>query len=100
VIRENLHSLGLESRAQVRHGRARAVLPGVEADIVFLDPPYRLEAEYAATLALLGEKVPAPKLTIVQHDVRTVLAEKYGLLRRSRALKQGDNVLSFYRGAQ
>src|ERR1700674_4015595 len=46
VIRENLHALEIGNRAEVLHGRATAMLSKVQADIVFLDPPYRLEREY------------------------------------------------------
>ena len=94
VIRENLRSLGLEARADVRQGRVLALASVIRADIVFLDPPYRMEDQYAAALAALEAKPPA--LVIVQHDVRQPLAESYGALKRARVLKQGDNVLSFY----
>src|SRR5690348_13936072 len=46
VIRENLRSLGLEPRADLRQGRVLALASVIHADIVFLDPPYRLEQEY------------------------------------------------------
>ena len=94
MIRENLRSLGIEDRAQVRQGRATAVIPRLEADIVFLDPPYALENEYAAALDLLGEK--PPPLVIAQHPPRLKLADGYGALKRTRLVKQGDNALSFY----
>jgi|SRR5579862_6642909 len=94
VIRQNLKALGIESRADVRQARARAALSKIEADIVFLDPPYALESEYDATLAALGEKPPS--LVIAQHDKRQKLAEEYGGLRSTRVLKQGDNCLTFY----
>ena len=94
VIRENLKSLGIEGRADVRQGRASAVLSGLEADIVFVDPPYHLDAEYESTLAGLGRKPPI--LVLVQHDVRRVLAESYGALQRLRVLRQGDNCVTFY----
>jgi len=94
VIRANLRSLELDDRAQVLQGRAAAVLPTIRADIVFLDPPYRMEREYATAMELLGAKPRA--LVIVQHDVRQKLADAYGVLRRTRELRQGDNVLSFY----
>jgi 16S rRNA (guanine(966)-N(2))-methyltransferase RsmD len=94
VIRANLRSLELEDRAQVLQGRAAAVLRAIRADIVFLDPPYRMEREYEAAMELLGAKPGA--LVIVQHDVRQKLADAYGVLRRTRELRQGDNVLSFY----
>src|SRR5579871_4730067 len=35
AIRENLRSLGIEGRADVRLGRATAAIPRLEADIVF-----------------------------------------------------------------
>jgi 16S rRNA (guanine(966)-N(2))-methyltransferase RsmD len=96
VIRENVRSLGLDARAHVRHGRTTAVLPRLlePLDIVFLDPPYRLENEYARALEILGEK--PPPLVVVQHAARLELAESHGGLKRRRVLKQGDNALSFY----
>ena len=94
VIRENLRTLGLERRAQVRHGRAAALLAQLEADIVFLDPPYRLEPEYDRSLLILGEN--PPPLVIVQHAARFKLADSYGAMRRVRELKQGDNAISFF----
>jgi 16S rRNA (guanine(966)-N(2))-methyltransferase RsmD len=94
LIRENLQSLGIETRAQVFCAKALAVLPRLKAEIVFLDPPYDLAAEYAAALELLG--AAPPPLVIVQHDVRLDLREECGRLRRTRTVRQGDNVLSFY----
>jgi len=94
AIRENLRSLEIETRAEVRQGRATAVIPHLEADIVFLDPPYALKNEYTTALELLGEKPRA--LVIAQHPPRLQLAESFGALHRTRLLKQGDNALSFY----
>ena len=65
-----------------------------DADIVFLDPPYEMEKEYAAVLDALAGAPPA--LVIVQHSVRCALADAYGALVRTRIVKQGDNALSFY----
>ena len=68
VIRANLKSLGLDGRAQILQGRARATLPALKADIVFIDPPYRLERDYTSALEILGAgTVP---LAILQHDIR------------------------------
>ena len=63
AIRENLRALGLEDRALVLQLRATRIAPGMIVDIVFVDPPYRLEREYEETLELLGAK--PPKLAIV-----------------------------------
>jgi 16S rRNA (guanine966-N2)-methyltransferase len=95
VLRENLSSLGLLSRAEVLHGKTLQYLPHRAAGIVFLDPPYELEKEYGAALSILA--AGETPLAIAQHASRFALAEEYGALRRTRTLKQGDNTLSFYR---
>jgi len=94
AIRENLESLKLERRASVVAGPVLLTLEHYPADIVFLDPPYSLEREYAAALELLAEH--PPPLTVVQHGSRILLPEVQGSLTRTRQLKQGDNALSFY----
>ena len=94
VIRENLRELGIGTRAEVRQDRATAMLSKIGADIVFLDPPYRLEREYELVLTLLGDNPPA--LVIAQHAPRLKLKENYGALHRTRVLRHGDNALSFY----
>jgi 16S rRNA (guanine966-N2)-methyltransferase len=94
AIRENLAALRLESRASVLAGPVILTLARCQADLVFLDPPYDLEREYGAALELLA--LAPPSLAIVQHSTRFLLAGEYGVLRRTRLLKQGDNALSFY----
>jgi 16S rRNA (guanine966-N2)-methyltransferase len=94
VLRENLKSLGVEGRAELRQGKATALIGRITADIVFLDPPYDLHSEYEMALTKLGGVPPA--LVIVQHDARLKLAQAYGELQQTRVLRQGDNCLSFY----
>jgi 16S rRNA (guanine(966)-N(2))-methyltransferase RsmD len=97
VLRRNLRSLGLEPRAQVIHGGAATYLAGVRGDIFFLDPPYEQTAEYDRALEILGADPAAERLVIVQHSSKHELPESAGALLRYRALRQGDNSLSFYR---
>ncbi|MBZ5596548.1 MAG: 16S rRNA (guanine(966)-N(2))-methyltransferase RsmD [Acidobacteriia bacterium] len=97
VLRENLTTLGIEDRALVVLGAAASLIARYPAGIVFLDPPYRRESEYAQVLKILGEN--PPELVVVQHSVRLALAEKYGAMERRRVVKQGDNALSFYRAS-
>ena len=59
-------------------------------DIVFFDPPYK--EDYLKTLQLLGSN----DLVIAEHHHKTELPDSVGDLQRSRVLKQGDSVLSFY----
>jgi 16S rRNA (guanine(966)-N(2))-methyltransferase RsmD len=94
VIRENLASLGLESRATVLAGPVLPSLARQSAGIVFLDPPYDLEREYVAALEALGAQ--PPELVVVQHSVRLALPETASALTRTRTVRQGDNALSFY----
>jgi 16S rRNA (guanine966-N2)-methyltransferase len=94
TIRQNLRALGIEERAQVFRGKALVVLERLHSGIVFLDPPYDKEKEYSAALDLLGGA--PPDLVIAQHAVRCVLPERCGALGRTRAVRQGDNVLTFY----
>ena len=94
VIRENLTALKLERRATVVTGPAALTIARHRADIVFLDPPYDLEREYAAVLTELAEN--PPPLLIVQHSTRFALPDAQGALTRARTVRQGDNALSFY----
>jgi len=97
TIRENLAALKVAARATVVTGMVMLTMPHYRAEIVFLDPPYDQEHEYASILALLGED--PPPLTIVQHSIRLALPDEQGGLRRTRTVKQGDNALSFYQPA-
>jgi 16S rRNA (guanine(966)-N(2))-methyltransferase RsmD len=94
AIGRNVASLKLQARATVYAGKALATLERCPCGIVFLDPPYDLQEEYAAAMELLGGREHA--LVIAQHSVRMKLEEAYGGLERSRMVKQGDNALSFY----
>lgn len=100
VLRENLTALGAQGRANVIRRSAAAALAELQADIVFLDPPYDRPAEFALAMeaaagnALLLERRPT---VIVQHPPKQPMAMQYGPLREYRVVKQGDNWLRFYR---
>jgi len=83
-------------------GRYEVVFPK-HYEVVFLDPPYDAADEYAATLGVLGEapEILAPgALVIVEHRAehrrKQSLEDRYGSLKRTRLLEQGDAALSFY----
>ncbi len=85
---------GFLQRSLQRAGQAAAF------DIVFLDPPYEAEAEYASTLGLLGSTgsvwLASDAIVIAEHRRKDELAASYGALHRTRLLEQGDAALSFY----
>lgn len=114
VLRANLERLGIGGEVRVEAMAVQAYLRKAQSavagfGVVFLDPPYEAEAEYEATLALLGkvgsgpgaqdQDPERPTLVIAEHRRKTRLEEQYGLLKRTRLLEQGDAGLSFYEAA-
>jgi 16S rRNA (guanine(966)-N(2))-methyltransferase RsmD len=104
LIGENLKLLGIESGFQILKGNVGKALAqlegsGVVADFVFLDPPYRMQEEYAGTLDALAESklVRASSVVIAEHEKRFDPGEAFGMLVRYRKLTEGDAGLSFYR---
>ena len=95
IIKANLASLDIKSKGRIIKGAASLHLASVEADIVFIDPPYPKDTEYRTALDVLSAKPPA--LTIVQHSVRYAIRDEYESLVRTRTVKQGDNALSFFK---
>lgn len=100
AIRGNLAALGIERGFTLEARGVRALLEwlGGAVDVVFLDPPYEAVAEYAGTLEFLGEGglVAPGGLVVAEHGSRARLAERYGVLRLTRVVKQGDAALSFF----
>src|SRR5579863_5586944 len=78
LIKSNLAALGAEARARVIHGPAALCIGGLDADVVFIDPPYPKDREYKAALEALESK--PPRLVIVQHSTRLALEDEYGPL--------------------
>ncbi len=64
IIRDNLTTLGLRSRSEVFTGKVLQSLERLSAgaSIVFLDPPYDKEREYAAAMHILGDRHPCEKI--------------------------------------
>lgn len=106
ALRSNLAQLGLNQGLRVVSGDVRSFLRRARGDapqpfeLVFLDPPYRNEEEYASTLDSLGGVAAglaaAGGLVVAEHGRKQQLESAYGCLRRVRLLEQGDAALSFY----
>jgi len=97
VLRENLRSLSIAGEATVLRGSAAVLIPQHAPEIGFIDPPYDQTGEYAVSLPALA--LTSCTLAIAQHSSRLTLEEHYGELKKARALKQGDNSLTFYERA-
>ena len=112
TLRANLHSLGIKQAYALEDRGTGALLqrltklPNLEQapiDLVFLDPPYEADHEYAGTLAFLGSaqgtRLLAPNaLVIAEHATKSKapLAQQYGALTQVRTYKQGETTLTFY----
>jgi 16S rRNA (guanine(966)-N(2))-methyltransferase RsmD len=108
VLRGNLAALGIESGFRIHAGSVAACLRGSRSNavdseafnLVFLDPPYDLAAEYQAVLELLGgaaaSALAPDAVVIAEHRRKQRLEDRYGTMTRTRLLEQGDAALSFY----
>jgi 16S rRNA (guanine966-N2)-methyltransferase len=110
ILRGNLEKLGLRSGVRVEAVSVTAFLKKLRPestafvfDIVFLDPPYDAQDEYALALGLLGgdasRLLASNAVVIAEHRRKEKLEDRYGMLGRRRVLEQGDAALSFYSGA-
>jgi 16S rRNA G966 N2-methylase RsmD len=103
VLRENLAALGLEADNVAERDAAEALRQweraGVQFDVCFLDPPYRLHGAYGEILRTLarGQVLREGGIVVAEHEKRFDPGEGEGNLRRYRLLKQGESSLSFYR---
>ena len=103
LIRRNLRSLGIGDCFRIVQQQlpiALRGLPGsITADLVFLDPPYRMEGDYGKTLEALAEStlIHPRSVVIAEHEKKFDPGEAFGNLRRFRVLEQGSAALSFYR---
>jgi 16S rRNA (guanine(966)-N(2))-methyltransferase RsmD len=95
LIEDNLARCGVLDRYTVlRTDVARGELSG-SFDIVFLDPPYTIDAGEASA-AVAGLVAPDGRL-VVEHARRTEAPESVGPLTRARTLHSGDSTLTIYR---
>jgi 16S rRNA (guanine966-N2)-methyltransferase len=104
AIRKNLHSLGIvEGFKIVQQEVPQAFWPmeraRVAADVVFIDPPYRMKDAYTRTLGALAESslIWAMSVVIAEHEKKFDPGQEFSALRRFRRLVQGSTALSFYR---
>src|SRR6202171_829478 len=104
LIEENLQSLGIVEGYKILRDDLAGVIWRLQrehfaADVVFLDPPYRLQQAYEMTLTALADSslVWAMSVVIAEHEKKFDPGDEFGHLRRFRHLAQGSAALSFYR---
>lgn len=103
LIGKNLQALGLTAGFRILNATVASALQRMEnsVDFVFLDPPYRMEDAYGATLnRLAASRLLKPGATVMaEHSIRYDPGPDHAGLKRYRHLKQGDAALSFFRVA-
>lgn len=104
ALRTNLTALNIKTGFQIVSSSVSAALRRITepCSIIFLDPPYAADDDYAATLSGIGQNADSlliPDGIVIAEHSRKMLqppAECYGPLKRYRVLEQGDAGLSFY----
>jgi 16S rRNA (guanine966-N2)-methyltransferase len=104
LIEQNLHSLGIVDGYKILRDDLSGVIWRLQrehfaADVVFLDPPYRMRHAYEETLTALADSslVWAMSLVVAEHEKKFDPGDEFGSLGRIRKLAQGNAALSFYR---
>jgi 16S rRNA (guanine966-N2)-methyltransferase len=104
VVRANLKSLGIANGFQLFVEKVPQAMSKMErlhivADVVFIDPPYRMADAYSDTLeALAGSSlIGTTAVVVAEHDKKFDPGGDVGKLHRFRLLPQGSAALSFYR---
>ncbi len=98
AIRQNIEALGCGDRALVIASKAESFLkkPSGSYDIIFLDPPYRMELEpLLAQISAAGILAPGG-LVVAEHFKKQLSPERSGSLERYREAVYGDTALAFY----
>ncbi len=100
AIRQNIETLGYGERARLLPCDWRAALralaaEGARFDLVFLDPPYRLEAAEAALVALWdGDLLADGGRIVFEHDLK--LPPAPGSWAALDTRRYGDTAITFY----
>ncbi len=98
AIRENLKTLAIHERFKIEPCTVATGLGRIAGcTVMYLDPPYAANEEYARTLGAIDTQLAAEGIVVAEHNRKSPLAETYGVLHRYRVLEQGDAALSFYR---
>jgi len=104
LIQRNLKSLSVDAgfeilREEVTRALRKLEARDITANVIFLDPPYRMEKVYQQTLQLLSQSrlLNLDTVVVAEHDKRFDPGDGVAPLHRYRKLEQGDAALSFYR---
>ena len=90
------------TNTDARRGLTQLAERAVHADFIFMDPPYADIRQCLKLLERVGEQKFAERLLaprgrlILEHAAWDKVPEEFGVVHRTRILKQGDSALSFF----
>lgn len=100
VVRENVKTLALDTRAEVIAGdavvQAARLVPREPWRLVFVDPPYKSDLATRAVLALPRAHLAAGAIIVIEHDRQHAPPDPLGSLLRTDQRRYGDTMVSFY----
>ena len=99
LVEANLAHCGVRNGCVIIRATVARALTSLRAaesafDIVLLDPPYEAPAD--AELAAVADVLAPGGVVAVEHARRTPMPDRVGPLVRSRDVRSGDSVLTFY----
>lgn len=99
LIRQNLGLTGFAESAEVVAMKAESYIakPGFLFDIIFLDPPYRMELGPLLTGVAASPLLKPGGIVIAEHFKKQASPAQAGALVLYREAVYGDTVLAFYR---
>lgn len=103
TVRKNIEACRLEDRARIFRNDARKAIFVLAKkkecfDLVFLDPPYRLDVVPELAAALIGRNLVRETAVIVaEHSADRELPERIESFFRWKSVTYGDTAVSFYR---
>ncbi|MBI4401458.1 MAG: 16S rRNA (guanine(966)-N(2))-methyltransferase RsmD [Nitrospirae bacterium] len=102
VLRANLDRCGLLPVADIHACSAEVFLrrrasQGSTYDVVFADPPYRIDSGRALLPSLgLGAIITLDSIVVLEHFTKVVVPPRVGRLTRLRQYRHGDTTLSVF----
>jgi 16S rRNA (guanine966-N2)-methyltransferase len=102
TVQHNLEAAGFTDKAEIYRndaGRALKLLGkrGLQFDLVFLDPPYKMKAIAELITSLEEQALLEPNAwIIVEHDAEDDLAGKIGTLQLKKRAEYGETAITIY----
>lgn len=104
VIRENLKKTGYEQKAKLslmpaQRGVEELAGKNVKADVIFMDPPYRMVPEMLSLFDQIDEKeILSPDgILVLEHDKSDIISDTVGRFEKIREKTYGNTVISVFR---